>query len=434
MITLYGWNMLIQVQKTDRKEQFYLLMKVVVVVSFSATTWWYSQVTIFTFGFSNTFSSIVAKIGFDPTMDAHGNLVRHDGCYFGDITNILAQETVDNIPNIGNNNYFSYPASRRYVAFFDSLDCKLAKYLGYGMGLDVPNLALMFALSFIWPFNIGLIMAVGTFLLFFFVLNFAFKAVYIFMASSIAISILLYLAPIFIPCILFKRTKGMFDKWVTNLIGYCLQPMILFAFVGMSLTVIDQYTIGEGIFKGEGINKELICGYSCVSPEKDPITGKYYILDYTNDRNDSGFISKCGDGAKIVDIKRNSVLCLINKISDHKNKLSTFLSIGLVLPFLYDFFTSDLISIMRVALLFYVLTQILESLPSIATVIVGGTALPGSTVKNLNPFDNARTLFGYAKDVKTMGQGTAKKARDWAVKKKDNIAKYAKEHKWFNKE
>ena len=83
-----------------------------------------------------------------------------------------------------------------------------------------------------------------------------------------------------IPLILFKKTSGMFSKWLKNLIGFSLQPMILAAYVSISVMIIDNYSTGEALFVGQGLdNRELVCGYAC----KSATTGE--ILSYTTKRS-----------------------------------------------------------------------------------------------------------------------------------------------------
>jgi type IV secretion system protein VirB6 len=68
------------------------------------------------------------------------------------------------------------------------------------------------------------------------------KAVILFLLSKIAIAILIILAPVFIPFVLFKFTRGLYDNWLKQLISYALQPVIVIA--GLLLVnhmVIEQF-------------------------------------------------------------------------------------------------------------------------------------------------------------------------------------------------
>lgn len=428
MMSLFGYYTILNSGKMDRKGMVMLLIKVAIVLSFSASGWWYDQLFRFTYGFSNTFSAITAKMGFDSTMDAKGKYIKYDGCYFGDINDILNKNVAESTPNIEENNYYLYPANRKYVAFFDGLDCKITRYIGYGVGTDAPTLLVFLGASLIWPFNIGIYLAVATFLLAIFVITFAIKAVYIFIASAIGMAVMLYVAPIMIPCILFDKTKGVFNKWLKNLLSLALQPMIMFAFVSVSLTIMDKYVLGDGIYTGSGINRELVCGYSCVSAE----TGA--IIDYTSERSSGAkqkFNNICGADNEMVDIKRNSVACFLDQMTT--TPWAALQSFGLFIPLLVDLFLSDVIMFLRVAFLFFILTKVIGTIPGIAGNLTGGRDLPGFGHKAGDPFVGAKRLSSFFDTIvrggKGVGKNLANKLKNAGSRKKDDEGNEGDEEK-----
>lgn len=58
-------------------------------------------------------------------------------------------------------------------------------------------------------------------------------AIRVFLMALIARNVLYALAPIFVSFILFKETKSLFDNWIAQLISFTLQPIMVFAFLGM---------------------------------------------------------------------------------------------------------------------------------------------------------------------------------------------------------
>ncbi|AIL65802.1 Type IV secretion system protein virB6 [Rickettsiales bacterium Ac37b] len=70
-----------------------------------------------------------------------------------------------------------------------------------------------------------------------------FKAVIVYMMAYVATGLLISLAPIFIPCILFSMTRHVFDNWLKYLGKYALEPVILLTGLGI-LTQILLTTIG----------------------------------------------------------------------------------------------------------------------------------------------------------------------------------------------
>ncbi len=65
-------------------------------------------------------------------------------------------------------------------------------------------------------------------------------AVKIFIMALIGRFLLYALAPIFIAFALFSQTKSLFDGWLQQLISYSLQPVFLFAFIGLFHTMITN--------------------------------------------------------------------------------------------------------------------------------------------------------------------------------------------------
>ncbi len=65
-------------------------------------------------------------------------------------------------------------------------------------------------------------------------------AVVTYLISIILIGLLLSIAPFFIICILFKRTKAIFDAWIKSLVQTAMQPVIIFASFALLTEVIDS--------------------------------------------------------------------------------------------------------------------------------------------------------------------------------------------------
>lgn len=408
MIVLYGHGILTQSIKLERQDLVKRLIAITLVLTFASSKWWRDQLFTFVYGLSSNLSELTGRMVIDDTKghkNGQGdNSIKYDGCYFGNINKLFNKEheQIDIVidgKNDYNNNYYNYPSSRTYISTFDALDCKLYKYLGISAGKDLPNALKIVALSTIFPFNLGIFLAVASLMLFFFAISFAMKAVYIFVASSIGIAMLLYVSPIIIPCVLFKSQKKIFDTWLKNLIGYALQPMFLLAFISLSLSIMDKYTLGEGIFTGDGPHRELICGYACKNQETGAIT------NYGNNYSDL----KCHeDTDEIINLKAKSTLCFMERaISKPYTALH---SIGIFLSILDDIDTSDLIMFLRIAFLFFILNNILGTIPTMAKELSGSHAeLPSTKSKdgktdNIDPFALAKK----AKDISSTGARIAK--------------------------
>ena len=65
-------------------------------------------------------------------------------------------------------------------------------------------------------------------------------AIITYLISIVLIGLLLSIAPFFVICILFKRTKAIFDAWIKSLVQTAMQPVIIFASFALLTEVIDS--------------------------------------------------------------------------------------------------------------------------------------------------------------------------------------------------
>ncbi len=134
--------------------------------------------------------------------------------------------------------YDQYP----YLRLWDGVDCRIAHYFGFSPSFPGYGnlLALAGASIFAYPllFILTIIFAI-------FVLSIVAFIVNTYLIAILSITILIYLSPLFIPLVLFKATKSYFDGWLKLLLGYILQPAILFAFLALMFTVYDKTFYGE---------------------------------------------------------------------------------------------------------------------------------------------------------------------------------------------
>lgn len=56
------------------------------------------------------------------------------------------------------------------------------------------------------------------------------KSVFVYIMAYLALSLIIVLAPIFIPCMLFNFTKSFFSNWLKQLISYFIQPIVILTF------------------------------------------------------------------------------------------------------------------------------------------------------------------------------------------------------------
>ncbi|GMO57216.1 MAG: hypothetical protein Ta2D_02910 [Rickettsiales bacterium] len=426
MIMLYGWSILLEAGKVETKDLLIMLVKMVVVLGFTADNWWYSTIYQFVYTTSDHMSSLTSKIIFDDTIDLMGKLVHDDGCFFGDIQDFLGTKNESQIDKMPDNNYRKYPANQRYVMFFDTLDCKIERYLGasnLGSGWKIVQLV---AGTFIWPFNFSLYLMVGSLVFMLFVVSFSIRAVLLFTKNAISLGLFLFLAPMCIPGILFKKTKPFFDNWLKMVVNSCLQPMIYFAYISFSLSIIDKYMLGSSMYIGSGKSKQLVCGYACVATIEDTMldadggfqTSKV-VLDYIQNRKDKNMINEATTACRnyqgqteFVDLRRGSVLCFMEELN-MSSGITILQPFGIFISIFSGAseFIDSLIMLLKVAFLMLVLDAVLDMIPTIIDTIVSDKGLVKSSIDSkVSTFKLAKDAMDYSKMGKGMIKGFAKKA------------------------
>ena len=144
-----------------------------------------------------------------------------------------------------------YPDGYQYLALWDAIDCHMSFYLGLtaptllglqhgvqgsGSALDKTGgvgMAMMMLPAFL-SFEIVLLIFIVAISIFLFSIIVYFVNLYI--VASLAVTILIFFGPMFIPLALFNYTKGLFEKWYKLLFGYALQPVVISAFIALLVT------------------------------------------------------------------------------------------------------------------------------------------------------------------------------------------------------
>jgi type IV secretion system protein VirB6 len=88
------------------------------------------------------------------------------------------------------------------------------------------------------------------------------ETISVYLMSIMFIAILIILAPIFLVFILFDRTRYLFDNWVSYLVRYCLEPVLL---LGGIIILFQLYSVYI-----DQILDHSVC-WKCAWPFKIPI-------------------------------------------------------------------------------------------------------------------------------------------------------------------
>ncbi len=401
-IMLYGLKILVAHNMSEIKKSDITMfcIKIGLVMYFATGDAWQTMFFDGVYNSSMVFSKIVFHI--ESTMPD----IKKDGCQF-DARSLGPAK--------------AYPAGKDYLSIWDTLDCKIARYLGFGPTASFANIAsLIFAGLFTGP--VGIYFAMGLMFFGFFFVAMTIRALHIFLSSAMSIIIMVYISPIIIPTVMFPKTAGIFKNWLTNLISFCLQPMILFAYIAIFITVFDNTMIGSATFRGSPPDKAISCrslckdsngalvtgDTTCTLPghawfggickdargnkvvDDDPTctleghsldTSKATCLD-SSGNNVGGDPNCSGAGHSMVDPLTDSIACLIS-VDDYK-KVNFLETIGISIPALHTLFTDHvkekILTIIKAAFVMYVLCEFMDQIPSITEQLIGGAALPGSDI------------------------------------------------------
>ncbi len=332
-IMFFGAQLLLGLGEVKKKKLTSFIIKVGLVAYFATADGWQ---TVFEDGItktSNLLSEIVMVV--DP---ANLDSTKQDGCQFPKF-NYKGND-------YAKTNHFSYslakkeeikpsyPPGKEYLRIWDTLDCKIARAIGFEPSVSVPNLVRMVLAGFLTS-GAGIIFLVATMLFGFFLIAVVVRAIHIFLISSIGITLLIYISPLAITMSLFDKTKAVFDNWLRQLLGLVLQPVILFAYLGLLVVIFDSVIIGDATFSGD--NKSAPRQIHC--SEKAKLNSIYCIFD-------------------IAEIKT------INTFSSH---------MGVGLPFLFsDNLKDKTIKIFQAALLMFIFAKFLDRIQELAMSLVGG--------------------------------------------------------------
>ncbi len=376
-VMLYGAMLLFAAPNTkvERKSLFPYILKIALIAYFTLGNAWQAVFVNDVLNASSYLSAITFRPD-DPTLGTN----KLDGCQFPRFDYRQGEESVEkyypvNGSGIRDDSKLSYPPGKEYLQVWDMLDCKIALSLGFGPEVSVPNLIFMILGGFLTA-GYGLIFVIIAFSFAFFMIFIAMRALQFFLVSMIAIVLLLYFSVFIIPLLLFEKTKGIFSGWWKQLLSFVLQPMILFAYLGVLIAIFDNVVMGSATF----------------SPATVTIDGATIVDDYG--RVSPKTIS-CNNAAK-----NDSVYCIF-RVADIKT-YTGLEPLGIGLPMLASINGEKLMTLAKAALIMFVFSKFMDNINSIASELTNGTTI--STNWAVKPSDMAQKAFGALKAVQDRGK------------------------------
>lgn len=372
-IMFLGMNVLLsKANLSDRKTLIIYVLKIGLVLYFATGDAWQS---VFFNGIYNG-SAEFAKIVFKMSTPEDESL--RDGCQFGQLSLPDGSQISSGL---------TYPDGKEYLAMWDTLDCKIMRYLGFGPEASAANIT-MLVLAGYFTGSIGVYFALSTMIFGLMLISATIRALHIFLASYLSIIIFVFVSPIIIPLVLFTRTKSIFDNWLKELISFCLQPMILFAYIAIFITIMDQTLIGSASFSGQAPVKTLNCQPRCVVEA----TGE--TVPYNGDQAPA-----CDQqGQVVIDPLDDSVACLLN--FNGFGKFPGLEIIGISIPIIVNLFSTNvkvrILTILKGALVMYLLYKFMDEIPGITSALIGGTKLPTNSMDAFSAFN---TMAGVTRAI-----------------------------------
>ena len=349
-VAFYGVNLLLwKVSLGDKKSILVFIFKIALVMYFALGTAWQDTFFAGFYDSSMVFANMLFKI--ETSADER----KRAGCQFGKVSLADGTQVVSENDN--------YPPGKEYLAIWDTIDCKMMRYLGFGPQMTNANIASMvIAAYFFGP--VGIYFAMSVMIFGFFLVSLGIRALHIFISSAAAIILLIFISPITITCGMFERTKGIFNQWLAKLMSYCLQPMILFAYVAIFISIMDKTLIGSATFTGNPPTKTMSCEKTCVDADGE-------LVPYDGDQ-----APVCDPDLhqKIINPLDDSVACLLN--FQGFGKWHAFEVVGVALPMLNNIFNENvkqrLLTLLAGALIMYLLYGFMDEIPAVIEALVGG--------------------------------------------------------------
>ncbi len=395
-VTIYGFGILIgKIVISNKKELITYTTRIAVIFYFATGTAWQD----FLFQGVYETSSEVGKLVFK--IDVGYDELKRDGCQFGKQT--LPDGT---IYDSGRN----YPEGKEYLAIWDTLDCKIARYLGYGPNASVANIASLMAAAFLDPTGYAIYFAVALMFLGLMFVAATVRALHIFLCSCVAIVLMVFISPVIIPTMLFERTKGIFDGWLKSLLSFCFHPVLLFAYIAFMTTIVDRSLIGSATFVGSGPNKAIFCDSYCKASDNRIVPN-----------NEDGSAPDCNEvGQKKVNPMDDSVACLVN--FNNLGKFPGLEFFGILIPTLIKLFEENpkqrILTIIKGALIVYLIYKFMDEISAINSEIFGTS---GALESKRNAMEDFKNIYGGVSAVSKRVVGGISNAGKYAYNNRDKI-------------
>jgi len=297
----------------------------------------------------------------------------------------------------------SYPEGKEYLKIFDTLDCMIS----YALGISVLSTGGSFISSIVMSFFngfIGFAFAIASLYFAISIFSVAAKVLISFTICIIYIILLIYISPITITCILFSRTKDVFEQWVGTLISYALQSIFTFIFVGFFISIFNALIV------------------------KDDVRFEYQITSDKKvvEREDRIVFVNCNDWKKlgsdeIISPNMTSIYCFFNEMYNPNDDKSESVLSGLATFGMYFYRSAEVvagvvdgsinrgqgnskfINMLQISVIAFILNYLMSLMPAMLNILISGMGF-GGAAEGGNKL-SVSALSGKARDYAKVGKG-----------------------------
>jgi len=165
---------------------------------------------------------------------------------------------------------------------------------------SAANLMMMWIVAGSFMAYGGFLIALCTFVVLAVTGMFVIRASLIYILSMFAITLLCAIAPIFVVMALFGYTNNMFRDWLKTLLGFCVYPGLIIAFIVLMLSVLTTITLGNmekavSQYNADNGSKDRAVMYSTIcNDDRYGVSRTIFCLNYnTINGNASNPIDLC---------------------------------------------------------------------------------------------------------------------------------------------
>ncbi|MFT4718372.1 MAG: hypothetical protein ACI9IL_000703, partial [Rickettsiales bacterium] len=320
----------------------------------------------------------------------------------------------------------SYPDGKEYLKIFDTLDCMISYALGISALSSGSSFFSTIMMSLLSGF-IGMSFAMASLFFAISLLSIAIKILSIFCVCIIYLSMLVYVSPIAITCVLFGRTKDIFNAWIQGLLSYSIQPALIFIFAGFFISIFNDIVVTDHVRFESRITDEQ---NQLIEPSK-----RVAFIN-CNDWNSGTELGRPGD---------KSIYCFFRKVYNPNDEKSTSLFpsleiFGMYFRTSYDILqgSADMVAqkgtgnskfstMLQVAIILYILNFLATLVPDIIVNITSGASIGSVSGLSYTPSQISQKVKGYgngAKDIaRGLGSRYGKKTYNAIKKKRQGLRK-----------